>query len=100
IVVASARRNRSTTCIPWPDPRKCDFSVKFVVSTTSVSPSHRPIESPSHWCTLGGRWWPPIRIIRASWFTSVYNDYVLRRRDHLVIVQPEKIRNDRRRNLR
>jgi hypothetical protein len=31
-----------------PDPLNCVLSVKLVVSTTSVSPSQRPTESPSH----------------------------------------------------
>jgi len=43
---SSTRVKRSTTCRFSRDPRKFVFSVKFVVSTTSVSPSQRPIESP------------------------------------------------------
>src|SRR5436305_2011268 len=42
-------------------PRKATLSLKFVVSTTNVFPSQRPLESPSHsrtlWCRV--RFVPP-----------------------------------------
>ena len=40
------------------EPRKLWSGRKFVVSTTSVSPSHRPMESPIHVRTLAGRCLP------------------------------------------
>ena len=45
---ASTRENRSMTCRFSVEPRKRVLSVKFVVSTTSVSPSQWPTESPIH----------------------------------------------------
>jgi hypothetical protein len=38
--------NFSTRCRPVVEPRKLVFGEKLVVSTTSVSPSHRARESP------------------------------------------------------
>src|SRR5467141_4080091 len=52
-VFASTRVNRSTTCKFPDDPRKLIFSLKFVVSTTSVSPSQCATESPSHCLQIG-----------------------------------------------
>ena len=54
-VLASIRVNRSTTCSCSVEPRNRVLSVKFVVSTTSVSPSQRPTESPIHLRTFAGR---------------------------------------------
>jgi hypothetical protein len=48
------REKRSTTWRLSLDPRNRVLSVKFVVSTTSVSPSQRPTESPSHFRIVGG----------------------------------------------
>ena len=48
------------------------LSVKFFVSTTSVSPSQRPRESPTHWRTFGGRCVRPSRgMMRALWTISL-----------------------------
>jgi 6-bladed beta-propeller protein len=48
IVSAATRVNRSTRWSWRVAPRKRRWSLKFVVSTTSVRPSQRPRESPSH----------------------------------------------------
>ena len=58
IVFGPIRVNRSTTCNASVDPWKFvagDLSLKFVVSTTSVLPSHRPRASPYHWRTFSGQ---------------------------------------------
>ena len=52
------------------DPRKRVLFVKLVVSTTSVSPSQWPTESPIHFLTCAGTWPPFRRMIRASWTIS------------------------------
>ena len=54
-VLASTRVNRSITCRFFDDPRKLTWSLKLVVSTTSVSPSQCPTESPSHCRMFSGR---------------------------------------------
>ena len=47
------------------------FGEKFVVSTTSVSPSQWPRESPCHWRTLSEKCGLPSRgITRTSWIVS------------------------------
>src|SRR5438105_12980935 len=48
-VFASTRVQRSIRCRFSRAPRKLLFGEKFVTSTTSVLPSHRPRESPHHW---------------------------------------------------
>ncbi len=48
IVSGATRVNRSTRRKFSLDPMKKLFGEKLVVSTTSVSPSHRPGESPLH----------------------------------------------------
>ena len=48
-VSAETRVNRSTRCRSVDEPRRLLNVEKFVVSTTSVSPSQRPLESPSSW---------------------------------------------------
>src|SRR2546426_2126365 len=52
--------HRSTRCSRSLEPRKSDFLLKLVTSTTSVEPSHRPRESPHHWRTLAGRCGAPV----------------------------------------
>ena len=49
IVSASTRVKRSIRCRFAPEPLKVSLSEKLVVSTTSVSPSQWPRESPFHW---------------------------------------------------
>jgi len=68
---ASTRVKRSTTCRLADEPRNRVFSEKFVVSTTSVSPSQRPTESPIHFVTLFGRCSAFMRTTRASCTISV-----------------------------
>src|SRR5438094_6413967 len=46
IVFGPVRVQRSTKCRFSRAPMKSDFGLKLVTSTTSVSPSHRPRESP------------------------------------------------------
>ena len=48
------------------DPLNRVLSEKLVVSTTSVSPSHRPVESPIHLRIVGGKCSAFIRMMRAS----------------------------------
>ena len=65
------RVKRSVTLSFSVDPMNRVLSVKFVVSTTSVSPSQWPMESPSHLLIVPGRCVPPIRTTRASCTISV-----------------------------
>ena len=52
------RVKRSVRIMFGPEPLKLVCGVKFVVSTTSESPSQRPRESPFQRRTLLGRWSP------------------------------------------
>ena len=61
MVSPSTRVNRSTRRVSSADPQETNEVlklpvpfVKLVVSTTRVSPSHRPRELPSHWRTSDG----------------------------------------------
>ena len=50
MVLSSRRRKRSTATVSGEDGKRCwVFGLKLRVSTTSVSPSHQPRESPFHW---------------------------------------------------
>src|SRR6202049_24982 len=59
ILSLAAREKRSTRCNFSLEPRKAVIFVKLVVSTTSVSPSQWPTESPCHWRIFCGRWGLP-----------------------------------------
>ena len=66
------RVKRSTTCRfrdAWPS---AGVSRKLVVSTTSVSPSQWPTESPSQLRISGGACSWFIRMMRASWTISTW----------------------------
>ena len=68
-VSAAVRVNRSVSCMCWSDPRTLVLSVKLIVSTTSVVPSHRPRESPIH-CRTVPCARPSMGMMRASWIIS------------------------------
>src|SRR5262249_3468703 len=67
-VSASTRVNRSTRCIFGLAFRKFDTE-KLIVSTTSVSPSQRPRESPAH-CRMRPCGRPSSGTIRELWIIS------------------------------
>src|SRR5207249_11090021 len=54
-VFGPLRLQRSTKWRFSRDPMKSDLGLKLVTSTTNVSPSHRPRESPNRCRTLPGR---------------------------------------------
>src|SRR5215467_5291837 len=58
-VIGPVRVHRSTRCKFSRDPKASVFGLKLVTSTTSVSPSQWPRESPYHWRMLGGKWGLP-----------------------------------------
>src|SRR5436309_15624081 len=64
-VFGPVRVQRSTKCRFSRDPMKSALGLKLVTSTTSVSPSHRPRESPKRWRMLLGKCeLPPTGIMR------------------------------------
>src|SRR4051812_7880255 len=78
-----AGRGKGSVSLPFGDQAKAPFRLltndlgfRLVVSTTRVSPSHQPIESPIQGCIGRGRWagrGSPLaarRMMRTSWFIS------------------------------
>jgi hypothetical protein len=51
-------------------PRAASSGRWLIVSTTSVSPSQRPMDSPIHSRIDGGAREPPNLTMRTSWFIS------------------------------
>ena len=68
---SATRVNRSTTRIRSLDPRNGFLPLMLVVSTTSVSPSHRPRGTPIHCRVASGAWGRSSRgMMRALWSCS------------------------------
>src|SRR5213594_2560024 len=70
-MLSAVRVKRSIRCSFSLDPRKLVRFVKFVVSTTNVSPSQCPTESPCHnriFCGTCGR--PSVEMTRVEWSIS------------------------------
>ena len=90
------RVKRSMTFRFSPEPRNWVLSVKLVVSTTSVSPSHRPIESPSHFLMCAGGCVPPMRMKRDVVHHLVEDHDGVARLNDLLEVVVEVVRQRRR----